>query len=260
MSRSRRLVWLLVAIVVTVLLAAPFALRRLLWQWEQNPLLRGRELAQEIGCVVCHFPYRGQEIPNPGSRWATVPRFEAGNAMMYVESKREIEEFIRYGAPISSLGSVETSARLAGQRIRMPAYDGRLPDDAIEQLTIWAAVVEGVDVAGDELAAHGRQLGRELGCISCHGLEGAGGRPNPGSLGGFVPGFLGANFDDLVKDREEFDEWIGTGRLQRLSANPLVRRAWRRQAVKMPAYDDLSESDLDALWAWVEAVRVAYGR
>jgi len=81
-----RLVILLIAGLAITALAAPPALRRLLWQWEQNDLLRGRTLAHQVGCVTCHRPYRGTEIPNPGSRWGSVPRFEAGNSMMYAES------------------------------------------------------------------------------------------------------------------------------------------------------------------------------
>lgn len=239
-------------------MAVPLALRLLLWQWEQNPLLRGRELAREAGCLNCHFPYRGQEIPNPGSRWSVVPRFEAGNAMMYVKSKLEIEEFIRFGALKAWLEDPQSSARLADQRVRMPAYGDQLSDAQIEMLTLWASVVEGVQIVGDESSTRGRQLAREHGCISCHGLEGAGGLPNPRSLGGFIPGFLGDNFPDLVESRAEFDEWVKTGRLERLERNPLVRRAWRRQALSMPAYDDFSDDDLDALWAWIQAARNAY--
>ena len=55
MPRSRRFVWPLIVFLAVCLVAAPFALRRLLWQWEQNPLLRGRELAREAGCIACHF-------------------------------------------------------------------------------------------------------------------------------------------------------------------------------------------------------------
>lgn len=232
----------------------------LLWRWEQNPLLRGRELAREAGCLACHLPYRGQEIPNPGSRWNVVPRFEAGNAMMYVESRQEIEQLIRFGAPKKWLEDSGARTRLADQHIRMPAYDERLSEAQIEVLALWASVVEGVEVAGDENAARGRQLARENGCTSCHGLEGAGGRPNPRSLGGFIPGFLGDNFRDLVESRAEFDEWVKTGNLERLEANPLVRRAWRRQALSMPVYADLSDDDLDALWTWILAARAAYSR
>ena len=260
MLQSRRLLWFLVVLIAASLVAAPFALRRLLWQWEQNPLLRGRELAREAGCLGCHFPYRGQEIPNPGSRWNVVPRFEGGNAMMYVDSTQKIEQFIRFGAPQAWLEDPGASARLAKQHIRMPAYDERLSNAQIEALVLWASVVEGVEVAGDETADRGRQLAREHGCISCHGLEGAGGLPNPRSLGGFIPGFLGDNFPDLVESRVEFDEWVKTGGLERLERNPLVRRAWRRQALSMPTYADLSDDDLDDLWTWIVATRAAYGR
>jgi mono/diheme cytochrome c family protein len=255
--------WRLVAAVAifaaVFALAAPFALRRLLWHWEQNELLRGRRLAGEAGCVACHDPYRGTEIPNPGSRWGSVPRFEAGNSMMYVESRREIEELIRYGAPRSWREDPAVSARLAEQRIRMPAFEARLSDAEIADLTAWASAVEGLDLPGGETAAAGRALAREQGCLSCHGLEGAGGLANPGSLGGFVPGFLGGNFEDLVADRAEFEEWIRTGRLARLERNPIVARAWRRQALAMPAYGDtLSDEQIGELWAWVEAARDAW--
>lgn len=261
MRVTRRFVGILALFVVAFLVASPFAIRGLLWQWEQNVLLRGRQLARDQGCLSCHDPYRGEEIPNPGSRWGTVPRFEAGNAMMYAESMEEIEEFIRFGAPQAWLFDFEAAARLTGQRVRMPAYEDRLSDDEIGALTAWASVVEGIDVAGDDAAAAGRQLARQQGCISCHGLEGAGGLPNPGSLGGFIPGFLGENFVDLVRDRAEFDEWVRSGTSERLERNPLIRRAWRRQTLTMPAYRDaLSESDLDALWAWVQAARAAYSR
>ena len=261
MRPSPRLVGFVILFVAAFLVASPFAVRRLLWQWEQNPLLQGRQLARDVGCLTCHDPYRGQEIPNPGSRWSSVPRFEAGNAMMYAESRQEIEEFIRFGAPRSWQLDFEAVARLVDQRVRMPAYDARLSDGEIEALTTWASVVEGVEVAGDEGAAAGRQLARQNGCISCHGLEGAGGLPNPRSLGGFIPGFLGANFTDLVRNRAEFDEWVRSGTLERLKGNPLIRRAWRRQTLPMPAYREaLSEEEVDALWAWVQAARAAYSR
>ena len=43
------------------------------------------------------------------------------------------------------------------------------------------------------------------------------------------------------------------------NANPLVVRAWRRQTISMPPYEEsLSAEDLDHLWAWVSAVRENY--
>ncbi len=255
-----RLALALLLFIAACALAAPHALRQWLWWSEQNPLLRGRVLAVEQGCVACHDPYRGTEIPNPGSRWGTVPRFEAGNAMMYAESVEEIEQFIRHGVPDAWRFDFEASARMAEQRIRMPAYEGRVSAADIADLTAWSSAVEGLVTPGDETAHAGRQLAREQGCLACHGLEGSGGLPNPDSIGGFIPGFLGGNFDHLVESRAEFDEWVKTGRLARLE-NSFTRRAWDSQTIPMPAYGEaLSEEQLDQLWAWVMAVREEYSR
>ena len=99
-SDRRRRAWLLAfALLSASVAAAPAAWRALLWRWELNPVLRGRLLAEELGCEGCHRPYAAVEIPNPASRWGTVPRFGAGNAFMYAPDREAIEEFIRYGAP-----------------------------------------------------------------------------------------------------------------------------------------------------------------
>lgn len=259
MSR-RRLVIACLLFVLAFAAAAPWALRWLLWTWEENELLRGRELARREGCDLCHRPYRGVEIPNPESRWGSVPRFEAGNAMMYVESREEIEEFIRFGAPREWLEKPSVVERLETQRIRMPAYDDRLDDGEIAALVTWASAVEDVDRPQGEAVDAGRELARREGCLSCHGLEGAGGLPNPGSLGGFVPGFVGGNFEDLVTGRDEFEEWVRTGTVERLESNPLISWFRDRQAIAMPAYGDtLTADEIEQLWAWVLAVREAYG-
>ena len=237
-------------------LAALPAGRWLLWRWELNPVLRGRLLADAQGCMSCHRPYRSVEIPNPGSRWGSVPRFGAGNAMMYVETRAEIEAFIRFGAPRSWLDDIDVLERLGEQRLRMPAYGSALNDEQIADLGAFACAVEGVDLAGGEAATAGRQLARDHGCLSCHGVEGSGGLPNPGSLGGFVPGFTGRNFTDLVRDQEEFREWILEGTSSRLEANPVVRFYWRRQRLSMPAYrGDLDDRQIGELWRWVQALR-----
>lgn len=239
---------------------APRAGRSLLWSRELNPILRGRLLAQEQGCFGCHRSFSSAEIPNPGSRWGSVPRFAAGNARMYAGSRREIEELIRFGAPRSWLDDPAVAARLAAQPVRMPAYGESLDDDEISDLVAFAAAVERVggfpEGVEDETIVQGRALAREQGCTSCHGVDGSGGLPNPGSLGGFTPGFLGRNFGDLVRDRAEFREWVLDGTSRRLAANPLVGFFWRRQRLSMPAYRGrLTDQQVEALWAWIEAAR-----
>jgi len=246
----------LAALAVTLLIIAPWGLRALLWQWESNSVLRGRELARELGCPACHEPYGGAEIPNPGSRWGSVPRFGAGNAMMYLSGREEIEEFIRLGAPQAWLDDPEVRQRLEGQHLRMPAYGDRLEGAELEDLVTWVAAVEGVERAGGPEAAAGRDLARQHGCLSCHGIEGSGGLPNPGSLGGFIPGFRGKNFEDLVSGEEEFREWVRDGTSSRLGAKPWVRYFWERQEIQMPAYgEELTEEEIGELWRWVEALR-----
>jgi cytochrome c553 len=246
--------------VALALLAAAAAgalpvFRALLWRSELHPVLRGRLLAEELGCKSCHVPYAAVEIPNPGSRWGTVPRFGAGNAFMYAPDRETIEEFIRFGAPRDWLDDAAIRERLAGQHLRMPAY-GYLSDGEVSDLAAWVGAVEGVGRAGGDEAAAGRELARAHGCLSCHGVEGSGGHPNPRSLGGFVPGFVGRNFGDLVSGEDEFREWVLDGTSSRLAANPLVRWFWSRQQIAMPAYrGELSDDEVADLWRWVTALR-----
>jgi len=256
MLRRRVVLGLLLLVVVIALL--PAGVRRVLHGLESTPVLRGRLLAAQVGCLACHSQAQRPEIPNPGSRWGTVPRFGSGNALMYQPTRLGIEEFIRFGAPRKWLDDEAIGLRLATQRLRMPAYGERLDDQQIADLVAYVAVVERVDQAASEAAEAGRELARQHGCFDCHGFDGAGGVANPGSLGGFVPGFAGGNFDHLVRDQEEFCDWVRTGTSSRLQRNPVARFFWRRQVISMPAYGaDLSEEELDQLWAWVQAVRAA---
>lgn len=255
-SMHLRRVLPIVAVAAVLAVAALPLFRALLWRWERNPILDGRLEAERLGCPACHLTRGSFEIPNPGSRWGSVPRFGAGNAMMYLSDRKEIEEFVRFGAPRAWLEDAGARGRLESQHLRMPAYDEMLSDARVDNLVAWVAAVEGIDRPGDDRAAAGRQLARTHGCVACHGVEGSGGLPNPGSLGGFIPGFLGSNFTDLVADEREFREWVLEGTSERLAANPLIRHFWRRQRIAMPAYrEELDDSEVRLLWRWVRATR-----
>lgn len=248
----------LAALLVAAALALP-AIRWLLASWESNPVLRGRLVAERSGCFNCHLGIPRAEIPNPGSRWGSVPRFAAGNAMMYVEGREEIEEFIRFGAPRSWTSDARVRERLATQHLRMPAYEDRLSASEIQDLVSYVEAIENLaspDAPLGEAAAAGRDLAKRHGCLSCHGVEASGGLPNPGSLGDFIPGFVGKNFGDLVKSEAEFREWVLDGESSRLAANPLLRFFWRRQQISMPAYRGrLTPGEVDDLWQWVVSLR-----
>ncbi len=252
----RRFLPITLAILLALLIVALPAGRWFLWRWELNPVLRGRQLAESYGCVSCHVPYRGVEIPNPGSRWGSVPRFQSGNFMMYGEARQDIEEFIRFGAPRAWLDDPAVVERLRNQSVRMPAFDDVLSDSEISDLVAYASAMEGVDLVGGDAVAAGRNLARQQGCLSCHGVEGSGGLPNPGSLGGFIPGFVGVNFADMVLDEAEFREWVFDGTSSRLAKNPVVRHFWQRQAMSMPSYrDTLDERQVAEIWNWIQALR-----
>ena len=238
--------------VLVVAGLGPYLFRGLLARWEDNSVLRGQELAAAEGCLGCHLPPSSAEVPNPGSRWGTVPRYRGGNALMYGSTRAEIEEIIRFGTQTKK--DLDASSGKP-QRVLMPAYGAHLSDDEMSDLLDYVTSEERVDLPGEADAQAGRELARENGCTACHGIEGAGGLSNPGSLGGFVPGFLGRNFLHLVHDRAEFGEWVRSGSLKRLEKNPVAAYFWRRQRLSMPAYDQLSDQEIDQLWEWVQAMR-----
>ena len=138
----------------------------------------------------------------------------------------------------------------------MPAYEAELSETEIADLVAFTSAVERVELPGSEVAAKGREAAWKYGCLVCHGVEGSGGLDNPGSLGGFVPGFLGANFEHMVRDQAEFREWVADGTSSRLEANPLARYFMRRQRVQMPAYGEQNADEaIDWMWVWIQEMR-----
>ncbi len=252
-----RLLTALVAVLLLALAALPLT-RWALRQRESNPILRGRLLAETEGCVTCHWPLAQREIPNPGSRWGSVPLLAHGNARMYAADRSEIEQFIRFGAPTDWLDDPTITARLDNQRLRMPAYEDHLSDDQIADLVAFTSAVERLELPGGEIAAKGRDAAWKHGCLVCHGVEGSGGLANPGSLGGFVPGFLGGNFADMVRDEAEFREWVVEGGIDRLEGSAPIRFFLERQEISMPAYGEaVSDESIQWMWQWIVEMRGA---
>lgn len=253
----RRLVLLgifLLALVGT----GPILGRALLRRRESNPILRGAALARTLGCVGCHAPFQAVEIPNPGSRWGTVPGFAGGNSAMYATTRKDLAEYVRFGAPKSWTGDADARKRLETQHLRMPAFGDVLSDREVDDLVAFAAAVGDFDLPGGERVEKGREIARANGCLSCHGPEGAGGVANPGSLAGFIPGFSGGNFLDLVQGEAEFREWVKTGTSARLEKNPVAVHYFKSQKIRMPAYAEiLKDEEIGDLWEWVKATRSA---
>ncbi len=256
-----RLVRFGVAAAVLAAAAALLALPAVRLYWKarsSNPVRRGITIATEMGCFSCHGPLGAEGVPDP-SLGEDVPPWSGGVWMMYVKDEAEVREFVLDGVSAKRAASGSARAERERAEIRMPAFRDRLSARETDDVVAAFLVLSGMKRPQDgTLEARGLEVARERRCFSCHGPGGSGGLPNPGSFVGFIPGWYGADWRDLVRDRAEFDAWVRDGTIPRLATNPIARRFLDRQKIRMPRYRDLPAEDLDALWAyasWLEATR-----
>jgi len=143
----------------------------------------------------------------------------------------------------------------------MPSYRRFVTARQVDDLVAFLRAASGQLLPDEARAARGGEIAGDLGCFACHGPLGAGGVGNPGSLKGYVPGFWGADFDDLVHGDDELHTWIAKGALARVTEHPIGGRFFKRQAIKMPAYEHfVPEADVDALAAYVRWIRAGSWR
>ncbi len=237
------------------LIAVLAAAAVVVWFTDLRPRLpaaeRGRRLAERTGCFGCHGPGGTGGVPNAGRTDGDVPGF-GGEVMMFAEGPGQIREWITHGVTAAKAGSASWKEQRDRGVLVMPAFGDRLTAEEIDDLTAMVMAMTGWPAPGDSLAAAGRARARELGCFGCHGPGGRFARPNPGSLKGYVPPWDGEDFEDLVRDRADFDQWVEGGIAERLAGNLLARHFLDRAALRMPAFrDHLRSGDLDALWAYV---------
>ncbi len=268
-SVTRLLVGLAVvlAVVETAWLAYP-ALRARLLALEETPAARGERLAHELGCFGCHGAggqggVRNPTVPDDGTQsWRLlgvedeVPAFTEQTQMMYVKTTDDLREYVLDGAPRRKRDDPEYRAKVEAAALRMPAYRDVVTPAQLEDLVAYLRATSGQILPPDGPAARGAELAVEYDCGACHGPLGAGGVPNPRSLKGYVPGFWGGDFDELVRDDAELRQWIAEGRIPRIAEHPVGGWFFERQLLQMPAYGRmLPPEDIDALVAWVRWVR-----
>lgn len=232
-----RLLLLLLVIETAWLLYAP--VRDVAIQVERDPIRRGREVASRMGCFNCHGASGSGGVPNPGSLLDTVPGYREQTPMMFVHNDEEIREYILDGAPAAKLKRESYRKEMESQAVRMPAFRGWLSKDDVDALVSYVRASSGLLLPDDPELARGEELMRRKGCFACHGEMGSGGLPNPGSFKGYVPGFIGSDFADLVRSDEELSTWIREGKIQRLATHPIAKRFLKGQRIKMPAYEKL---------------------
>jgi mono/diheme cytochrome c family protein len=249
-SRASRIFRALLVAFGLALAAAALVRPVLAWRGA-NTIRRGQELAAAAGCWACHGGATGTELADPGSRYDTVPRLLAGDTRLYAQSRAEIVEWIRDGHPASLTSDAAAFATYRAQEIQMPAFGARLGAERVEDLADFVMAANGWMSPEDPLAARGEEIARGH-CLGCHNVGGAGGLANPGSLAGTIPGLWGADFDDLVADDAELEEWILRGSSRRVARWPLARWFWTRQVVAMPSFEGrLDSEELAAVMAYV---------
>lgn len=230
------------------------------WKYrESNPISHGKRVAQTLGCFSCHGPGGMKGIRNPKTDSKTVPEWAGSVGMMYLKGREEIREYVLDGFPKRKRENPELWKKFQEAGYRMPAYRDRVRGKNLEDLLAYVETVLGMEEIGDPDAEAGRDLAAKWGCTQCHGPAGSGGPDNPGSFAGFIPGWLGPAFSDLVRSDDEFREWVRTGSLRRLEENPVSRFFFTRQQIKMAGYEaDLTPKEIDRLSAYVRWLRTRY--
>lgn len=214
----------------------------------ENPVERGRAIAERMGCFGCHGPGGESPIPNPGAAHGEVPRWGGGTWMMWNDNVADVRAWITDGHPPTR--SADRDALFP-----MPAYGPFLSGVETDDLVAYVLSVSQFGRPADADAAAGRATASRLGCFGCHGPEGRGQLSNPRSFKGYIPPWDGPDYPDLVRSDDEFREWVRNGICDRLD-QPASRLFLDRQAIGMPAYGDrVSDEELNELLAYIQWMR-----
>ncbi len=231
---------------------------RLNRQAESTPALRGRAIANRLGCFACHGPDGRGGVADPGARGQQVPGWDGPAVATLALNEQEVREWILDGVP-ARLKNVDLAL---GRKplLPMPAYRGRLSEQALADLLVYFRAVSAFDTDITPIAYEGRYEAARLGCFACHGPGGVGGDANPGSFKGHIPAWDGDEYPELVRDDAELREWIINGHPRRLWENPAARLFLDRQIVQMPAYRrDLADDQLAKIMAYIRWRRTQAG-
>ncbi len=220
-----------------------------------TPAERGFNVALKSGCFNCHGLDGAGGVKNPGREDGEVPSFSGGTPMMWVKNEQELREYILDGAPARKRASAKYREQQEHQLMAMPAYRGHLSASELEDLIVYLRAVSGLITPTDPVAAKGLELAFRFSCFRCHGPMGGGSLPNPGSLKGYIPGWWGSDYRELVRSDEELRDWILSGGIKRLRDSRIAQYFIHRQRVYMPAYRDfITDQELDAVMQYVRWV------
>lgn len=240
-----------VAVIATIVLASG------IWWWrqpEQTPALRGRQVAERLGCMGCHGAGGQGGVADPTAPSGEMPGWRYATAKVFIQSEDDIRQWILNGSP-----EREERRKYHGEHqalIPMPAYREYLSDTELDDLVAYFLAVSGWAAEIPDEAYEGRRIASRLGCFGCHGPSGMGGVNNPGAFKGHIPPWDGDEFEELVRDEDELREWILYGKIERLTQNRAARFFLDRQKTPMPAYHDyISDAELDLLVHYIQWLR-----
>lgn len=240
---------------------------------EETAVGRGLRLAVSLGCFNCHGADGRGGTRNPrfaadaeaDERWLPVDEFADVPALTVTKrdaerpSRQDLRDYILDGAPPRKLDDPVYRARIARTALRMPAYRRFVSDADVDDLIVFLEAIA-APLPADWRVARGAEVAAAASCFACHGPLGAGGKPNPGSLKGYIPGFWGSDFEELVRDERELRQWIADGQIERISQQPIGQHFLRQQVVRMPEFGEfIPPADIDALVAYVQWIH-ARGR
>ncbi len=244
-----------IALVLALLVAGAGA--AVYWWRTHNigPVQRGLSVASAHGCFACHGPGGVTGLADAGPGIGDVPAFSHEELRASAHNEGEIREWILDGQP----RRVHEEAGMSDQRtplLRMPAWRSVLSDGEVRDLLAYVKAVSDFDLPPKGPILDGHEVAAKRGCFACHGPQGRGNAPNPGSLKGYIPSWDGADFPDLARDEAEVREWILDGSPRRLRESRLAAFFLGRQVVQMPAYRGrLGDDEVGRLLDYVRWLR-----
>ncbi len=263
--KRRNIGWSHIAVAVLLMTTLFFAfptIKNIVLPPEITPVQRGQLLADQLGCFRCHGPDGKGGVANLGSREGEVPAYQGGMLVMYAQNDKEIREYILDGMPARYRNDREYLEQREKQALRMPAFRGFVSEHDLDDLVAYVKAASAfVSPLPATPEARGMDIAYRTGCLGCHNVMGAGGLKNPGSLKGYIPGWWGEDFDELVRDEAELREWIEEGKIRRLAEHPIARHFVEGQRVQMSAYKKfLKPEEINELIRFVQWVRKEHGR
>jgi mono/diheme cytochrome c family protein len=257
-DNTRKLVLIFIGafVVEHAAMLIPSAKRAAFPPYEQRATA-GRRIVERLGCFTCHGPEGRGGVANPGSEDGVVPALVGPDVQAWASSEDELRHWILEGVAVDAAPYDRLAGLNAGggsdRAIVMPAYREMLAPGEIDDVVAYLASVSTLRRPAQANVAAGLERMHALGCFRCHGPMGVGGAPNPRSLKGYVPGFGGPDYEEIVASNAELREWIRDGVSERFARNPLARAVMGAQAIKMPAYGRfLNNGDLESITAAVE--------